>query len=128
MSQVNLNPDYLHLMDIDSDSDYGQAKLGGIVCIFYLGSAIGALMGGTLADRAGRIKSVVFGCCWSILGAILQTCAYNTAWMCCARIITGVGVGVIGKFFSIFAYYKKSRLTCNCRCGYPCVVSRSIGA
>ncbi len=56
---------------------------------------IGALIAGSLADRSGRIKAVVFGCMWALLGAVLQASAYNIAWMCCARIIAGVGVGAI---------------------------------
>jgi len=65
------------------------------VAVYYIGTLIGALIAGSLADRSGRIKAVVFGCMWALLGAVLQASAYNIAWMCCARIIAGVGVGAI---------------------------------
>ncbi|KAI9890213.1 MAG: hypothetical protein M1814_004375 [Vezdaea aestivalis] len=71
------------------------AVQGGIVSVYYGGIFIGALVAGSLADRAGRITAVVFGCLWAFLGAILQTCAYNITWMCCARVIAGVGVEAI---------------------------------
>lgn len=71
------------------------AAEGGIVAIYYVGTLIGALIAGSLADRSGRIKAVVFGAMWALLGAILQASAYNIAWMCCARVIAGVGVGAI---------------------------------
>ena len=71
------------------------AAEGGIVSVYYGGTLIGALVAGSLADRAGRIKAVVWGALWALLGAVLQASAYNIAWMCCARVIAGVGVGAI---------------------------------
>ena len=71
------------------------AAEGGIVSVYYGGTLIGALIAGSLADRCGRIKAVVFGAMWALLGAVLQASAYNIAWMCCARVIAGVGVGAI---------------------------------
>ena len=66
------------------------AAEGGIVSVYYLGTLIGALIAGSLADRAGRIKAVVFGSMWALLGAILQASAQNIAWMCCGTYIFGV--------------------------------------
>ena len=63
--------------------------------VYYGGTLIGALLAGSLADRCGRIKAVVFGTMWALLGAALQASAYNIAWMCCARVISGIGVGSI---------------------------------
>ena len=71
------------------------AAEGGIVSVYYGGTLIGALIAGSLADRAGRIKAVVFGSMWALLGAVLQASAQNIAWMCCARVIAGIGVGAI---------------------------------
>lgn len=62
------------------------AAEGGIVSVYYGGTLIGALIAGSLADRAGRIKAVVFGSMWALLGAVLQASAQNIAWMCCVRI------------------------------------------
>lgn len=97
MSQVNLNEDYWNHMGINSPKDNKRnvAAEGGIVAVYYAGTLIGALIAGSLADRAGRIKAVVFGAMWALLGAVLQASAYNIAWMCCARVIAGVGVGAI---------------------------------
>lgn len=71
------------------------AAEGGIVSVYYGGSLVGALIAGSLADRCGRIKAVVFGSMWALLGAVLQASAQNIEWMCCARVIAGVGVGAI---------------------------------
>lgn len=97
MSQVNLNPHYQELMGIApiEGNSRNVAALGGIVAVYYGGTLIGALVAGSLADRMGRIKAVVFGCMWALLGAVLQASAYNITWMCFARVIAGVGVGAI---------------------------------
>ena len=114
MSQVNLNPDYQTRMGINpvtgtfssfpttsghlplvTGNSRNVAAEGGIVAVYYGGTFIGALVAGSLADRCGRIKAVVFGSMWALLGAVLQASAYNIAWMCCARVIAGVGVGAI---------------------------------
>ncbi|KAL9615365.1 MAG: hypothetical protein Q9167_000193 [Letrouitia subvulpina] len=97
MSQVNLNPHYQELMGIApiEGNQRNVAALGGIVAVYYGGTLIGALVAGSLADRCGRIKAVIFGSLWALLGAALQASAYNITWMCCARVIAGVGVGAI---------------------------------
>ena len=63
--------------------------------VYYIGTLIGALVAGSFADRCGRIKAVVFGCLWALLGAILQTAAQDITMMCIGRVIAGVGVGAI---------------------------------
>lgn len=89
MSLVNQNSDYQKLMGIYplEGSSRNTAAEGGIVAVYYGGTLVGALMAGSLADRCGRIKAIVFGCLWALLGSVLQASAYNIAWMCCARVI-----------------------------------------
>ena len=97
MSQVNLNEDYWNHMGINpiKGNQRNTAAEGGIVAVYYGGTLIGALVAGSLADRCGRVKAVVFGSMWALLGAALQASAYNITWMCCGRVIAGVGVGAI---------------------------------
>lgn len=89
MGGVNISPDYVKLMGLESN----EALLGGVVAVYYAGTLIGALMGGWIGDKIGRIKTVVLGSAIGIIGACLQTSAQNVAWMICSRIITGVGTG-----------------------------------
>ena len=61
-------------------------------------AALGALLGGTIADKSGR-KATLKACGWIfIVGAALMTCAQNFTMLLLGRIFTGLGVGV-GKFF-----------------------------
>lgn len=97
MSQVNLNENYQTLMGINpiKGNSRNVAAEGGIVCVYYGGTLIGALVAGALADRCGRIKAVVFGSLWALVGAVLQAAAQDISMMCVARVIAGVGVGAI---------------------------------
>lgn len=65
-----------------------------VVSSVLLGSLVGALAGGVLADRLGRrklliVSAIVFG-----LGALGAALAPGTAWLIVARIIAGVAIGV----------------------------------
>jgi fucose permease len=63
--------------------------------IYYLGTLVGCLVGGVVGDKYGRTNCILFGACWGMVGAALQCSAQNVAWMCCARVINGVGTGVL---------------------------------
>jgi MFS family permease len=58
---------------------------GGIVSVYYFGCLWGALFGGWIGDRIGRIKTIALGCAWGVVGASLQTSAQNHNWMICGK-------------------------------------------
>ena len=65
-----------------------------VVSSVLLGSLLGALAGGILADRLGRrrlliLTALVFG-----LGAIGAALASGTAWLVAARIMAGAAIGI----------------------------------
>jgi sugar porter (SP) family MFS transporter len=65
-----------------------------VVSAVLLGSLLGAVIGGTLADRLGRrklliITAIVFG-----LGAIGAALSPGTAWLITARIVAGAAIGI----------------------------------
>ncbi|KAK9473097.1 general substrate transporter [Dipodascopsis tothii] len=108
MSGVNNSPDYVAHMNFGYAEDDGtvvvtnSTRQGGIVAIYYFGTLLGSLLGGVLGDRLGRIKSIGIGCVWAIVGAALQCSAHNVAWMCCARIVNGVGTGVLNTIVPVY--------------------------
>lgn len=93
MGGVNTTQHYARTMGFGHfDAAEGIVKVdkpllqGGIVAVYYLpGTLIGALCGGWLGDRYGRISTLGFGCLWTILGAILQASAQNAEWMFCGE-------------------------------------------
>jgi MFS family permease len=54
---------------------------GGIVSVYYLGTLFGALAGGWVGERLGRIKTIALGAACGVLGASLQSSAQNHVWM-----------------------------------------------
>ncbi|ORY95959.1 general substrate transporter [Syncephalastrum racemosum] len=99
MSGVNISPDYKNIMGLNDN----EALLGGVVALYYVGTLVGALLGGWIGDKIGRIKTVVVGCIFAVFGAALQTGAQNVAWMICARIITGVGTGHLNAIVPVWS-------------------------
>ena len=88
MGGVNTAPDYYHkTMKFGHPAEDGTPiiddtlKQGGIVSIYYLGTLIGCLIGGSFGDRYGRIKTIALGAGWGVIGASLQTSAQNATWM-----------------------------------------------
>lgn len=99
MSGVNKSKDYLRQMGTASglngkETSRDSAAVGGVAAVYYAGTLIGGMLGGYMADSAGRMKTIFFGSFWVILGACLQASAQNITWMMCARVITGVGTGI----------------------------------
>ncbi|KAN0116906.1 general substrate transporter [Hyaloscypha variabilis] len=106
MSGVNISPSYIDLMQI-GDGATGTItnpnKQGGLVAIYYLGTLLGALMGGWVSDKIGRNKTIIFASFWGLLGSSLQVAAQNSNWMLCARILAGVGTGGISAVIPVWS-------------------------
>ena len=91
MGGVNNAKDYIDLMGFGYTATVdGSPKTpvitdsllqGGIVSVYYLGTLFGALTGGWVGDKIGRIKTIALGAAWGFLGASLQCSAQNRIWM-----------------------------------------------
>ena len=56
-------------------------KQGGIIAVYYLpGTLVGALLGGWIGEKIGRIRTIALGSAWAIIGATLQCSAQNANW------------------------------------------------
>ncbi|KAK5681966.1 hypothetical protein LTS10_006501 [Elasticomyces elasticus] len=101
MGGVNVSPDYIRTMGFGHIDSVGNIVItnallqGGIVAVYYLGTLLGCLLGGSIGGRYGRINAIGFGSLWAVLGAVLQCSAGDHAWMICARIVNGVGTGIL---------------------------------
>jgi MFS family permease len=89
MSQVNNNADYMQQMGVARCSDRDAAAISGLVSLWFGGFAIGALLIGYVADSIGRLKTILLGCHWGILGAALLASATNITWFAFARVGCG---------------------------------------
>ncbi|TKA78034.1 hypothetical protein B0A55_02116 [Friedmanniomyces simplex] len=111
MGGVNTTRNYASLMGF---GHYNEAsKLvqvdkpllqGGIVAVYYLpGTLVGALWGGWLGDRYGRITTIGIAALWAVVGATLQCSAQNANWMFCARVFNGIGTGILNAITPVWA-------------------------
>jgi len=65
-----------------------------VVSSVLVGSLLGAVAGGMLADCLGRRKLLIITAVVFALGAIGAALAPNTAWLIAARVLAGVAIGV----------------------------------
>ena len=65
-----------------------------VVSSVLLGSLVGAVGGGILADRLGRRKLLIVTAAVFGLGAIGAALAPDTAWLIIARVVAGAAIGV----------------------------------
>ncbi|KAH7063577.1 general substrate transporter [Macrophomina phaseolina] len=110
MGGVNNAKDYIDLMrfgyvdEATGDPVVTDSLLqGGIVSVYYLGTLFGALIGGWVGDKVGRIKTIALGAAWAIVGAALQCSAQNADWMICARAVNGIGTGILNAIVPVWA-------------------------
>ncbi|KAF8882832.1 general substrate transporter [Infundibulicybe gibba] len=114
MGGVNTSPDYVRVMGLGFSTYRGPAegyvvtiteptRQGGIVSVYYLGTLVGCLMGGVIGDRVGRLKTMMIGGVWVIVGAALQCSSQNIAWIICARIINGIGTGHLNAIVPVWS-------------------------
>lgn len=79
---------------ITDEFGLGPALAGFTVASALLGSALGAWVGGRLADRQGRIRVMQIAAALFLLSAIGSGLAFGVADLILWRVIGGVGVGI----------------------------------
>ncbi|KAL2841960.1 general substrate transporter [Aspergillus pseudodeflectus] len=113
MGGVNNAKDYIELMGIGHtatiDGDHNVPVItdsllqGGIVSVYYLGTLVGGLGGGWFGEKFGRIMTIAVGAVWAIVGAALQCSAGDHVWIICARLVNGVGTGILNAIVPVWA-------------------------
>ncbi|KAA1475741.1 general substrate transporter [Dentipellis sp. KUC8613] len=114
MGGVNTSPDYVQTMGLGYSTYQGPSegwvatitqptRQGGIVSIYYLGTLIGCIPAGIIGDRLGRIKTMIIGGVWVLIGAALQSSAQNLGWMLAARVINGIGTGFLNAIVPVWS-------------------------
>ena len=68
-------------------------QFGLVSSIFTLGGLIGALAGGTVAQRYGRLKSIIGTTCFFIMGPLFEATASNISLLSIGRFLSGLGAG-----------------------------------
>ncbi|KAI8264112.1 Sugar transporter STL1 [Colletotrichum sp. SAR11_239] len=109
MGGVNNAKHYIDLMRFGYVDDDGVPVVtdtllqGGIMSVFYLGTLVGCMVGGSIGDRFGRIKTIAIGALWGIFGASLQCSSMNANWMIGSRLVNGIGTGILNGIVPVWA-------------------------
>jgi MFS transporter, SP family, galactose:H+ symporter len=77
-----------------SDFSLSTFALEVMVAAGLAGAALGALVGGRLADQFGRRTLLIFTALIFAVGAVLCATAISTAMLFCGRVIVGLGIGL----------------------------------
>lgn len=72
-----------------------DAQIGFIVGAVLTGGLVGTLFTGQLADRFGRRKMILVACIIFAIGLINILLSTNFFWLLTARLLLGIGVGVV---------------------------------
>ncbi|MCJ1290641.1 hypothetical protein MMC34_002183 [Xylographa carneopallida] len=105
MSLINTNEDYLKTMGIGEE----DPLVGVIVSVYYLGTAVGAILASYLADRRGRKPSIFVCLATTSLGNLIMfLCGLGFTrgampMMFLGRIVMGLGVGGIDAVIPVYS-------------------------
>ena len=93
---VSGTPGFIAMSDIGYGSTVTRpTKQGGLAAAYYFGAIFGAFIGGWLGDKLGRKKAAFSGALLSFLGSALQCGSVNSNMFICARVISGLGIGIV---------------------------------
>lgn len=123
MGGVNNAKDYIELMGFGHTEGSENTPVitnsllqGGIVSVYYLGTLVGALAGGLVGEKVGRIKTIAVGAAWGVLGASLQCSAQNHIWMIFGEFPFPAIAHRTDKYSTVDQWFRDGYFECHCSC------------
>lgn len=101
----------------DTFNTPGSTMIGLIVSIMEVGAFFGSIATAVFGEKIGRKKSIAIGVLILILGSLLQATAYQRAHLIVARIVTGIGLGMVNSTVPVMQAEfspKATRGLCTC--------------
>ena len=102
VSIILVMPQFLERFPEVSESATGSFYKGVLTAMIELGALIGALNQGWIADRYSRKHSIVLAVIVFVLGSTLQTAATNYTILAVARLVGGVGIGMLSMVIPLY--------------------------
>jgi sugar porter (SP) family MFS transporter len=91
------------LHGIEQEFNLGALMIGVVTSWVTLGALFGSLIGGEVADRLGRKRTILLAGLMFVAGAMVQALAPITAILVAGRLIVGAGVGVAAVAAPLYA-------------------------
>ncbi len=91
------------LHGIEREFDLGALMIGVVTSWVTLGALFGSLIGGEVADRLGRKRTILLAGLMFVAGALVQALAPLTIILVAGRLIVGAGVGVAAVAAPLYA-------------------------
>lgn len=79
----------------DTFASPDPTMIGLIVSIMEVGAFLGSICTAVVGESLGRKKSISIGVIILILGSLLQATAYSRPHLIVARVVTGIGLGIV---------------------------------
>ncbi|RMD42152.1 hypothetical protein DV735_g3016, partial [Chaetothyriales sp. CBS 134920] len=73
----------------------GSTMIALIVSIMEIGAFLGSIITAMIGEQLGRKKSITLGVFVMIAGAVLQATAFSRAHIIVARVVAGIGLGIV---------------------------------
>jgi len=87
---------------VDTWPDITDSQIALIVSIALIGAAIGALFSGTISDRIGRKKVIIFADVLFTIGSLIMAFSPTIAVLMIGRLIIGFGVGIASQIVPLY--------------------------
>jgi len=82
--------------------DITDVQRSQVVSLALLGAAVGSLFSGTISDKIGRKKVIMFADFMFTLGAIVMAWSPTITWLIVGRILVGIGVGASAQIVLVY--------------------------
>lgn len=91
-------PDFFTYIGLDTTGPgkgYANSVIAAWNCLLYVGAVIGGVLYSFISNKWGRKPPLSFGCVCVFVGGALQAGCVDVAMLAVARVVIGVGIGVL---------------------------------
>ncbi len=79
----------------DTFASPDPTMIGLIVSIMEVGAFLGSICTAVVGENLGRKRSIAIGVITLIIGSLLQATAYSRPHLIVARVVAGIGLGIV---------------------------------
>lgn len=104
----------------DTFTSPNPAMIGLIVSIMEVGAFLGSICTAVVGENLGRRRSIAIGVITLIIGSLLQATAYTRPHLIVARVVAGIGLGIVNSTVPVMqAEFAPKATRGLCACSFP---------